>query len=315
MRSLPNERSRTFKIRKVKEMKLASLRCGFSFPAILILVSLSVAPSLFAQSTGGGAQKQQQQSPAPAAQPGQPASGTAAPQQAEAPKTDPEEEAAYMKFYETKITDVDTVIKLGEPFVQKYPTSKYAGSVYAGLTTAYYNKEQYDKMFAASEKALALNPNNADVLVLIGWYIPHNYDPNDLDANRRLDKAEDYEKRAISLLTAMTKPDIMTEEDFAKYKTEKLSVAHSGLGLVYFRKQELENSANELELAVKLANTPDPVDLFVLGRDLQVLKRYSDAQAAYHKCAQMPGGIQDRCRQMENDVKKLAASQPPPAKP
>ncbi|MGA8224627.1 MAG: hypothetical protein WB780_23485 [Candidatus Acidiferrales bacterium] len=294
-------------------MKLPSIRCAFRILAIVLLAALAFAPVVLAQYGGGGTgqqpqQQQQQQTPPPA-------TAATPPQQAEAPKTDPEEEDAYKKFFETKSTDIDQVIKLGEPFVQKYPNSKYSGSVYAGLTHAYYGKEQYDKMYAAAEKALALNPNEADVLVLIGWVIPHNYDPNDMDANRRLDKAEDYEKRALVLFATLPKPDTMTDEQFAKAKSDKLSMAHSGLGLVYFRKQEVENSANELQQAVKLASTPDSVDLFVLGRDLQVLKRYTDAQETYHKCAQIPGGVQDRCKQLENDVKKLAASQPAPAKP
>jgi tetratricopeptide (TPR) repeat protein len=291
-------------------MKLASLRCGFRILAIFLLAGLAIAPAVFAQYGGGGGmgQQQQQQTPPPAA-------AATPPKQAEPPKVDPEEAAAYKKFYDTKITDMDQVIKLGEPFLQKYPNSTLAESVYAGLTHAYYGKEQYDKMYAAADKALALNPNDADVLVLIGWVIPHNYDPNDMDANRRLDKAEDYETRGLKLLATLPKPDNMTDDQFAKAKNDKLSMAHSGLGLVYFRKQEIENSANELQQAVKLASTPDSVDLFVLGRDLQALKRYSEAQDAYHKCAQLSGGVQDRCKQLENDVKKLAASQPPPAKP
>ena len=92
-------------------------------------------------------------------------------------------------------------------------------------------------------------------------------------------------------------------------------MAHSGLGLVYFRKQEYENSASELKQGIDLAAHPDAVDIFVMGRDLQVLKRYAESVDAYHRCAQMQSGVQDRCKQMESDVKKLAASQPAPAKP
>jgi tetratricopeptide (TPR) repeat protein len=302
----------------VKAMKNPLLRGGIRILAILLFVGLAISPALFAQYGGGGTQQQQQpppqQQPAPGAQ-GQPAPGAAANPQPEAPKVDPEEEAAYKKFYDINSADAAQVISQGEAFIQKYPTSRYTGSVYASLTHAYYGKEQYDKMNAAAEKALALNPNEVDVLVLIGWIIPHNYDPNDMDANRRLDKAEDYEKRALTLIPGLTKPDNMTDDQFAKAKNDKLSMAHSGLGLVYFRKQEAENSANELKQAVSLATAPDAVDLFVLGRDLQALKRYSEAQDAYHKCGQVPGGVQDRCKQLENDMKKLAASQPPAAKP
>lgn len=293
-------------------MKLPSIRCAFRILAIFLLAALALAPIALAQYGGGGTgqqpqQQQQQQTP--------PATAATPPQQAETPKTDPEEDAAYKKFIDTKSTDADAVIKVGEPFLQKYPSSRYAEAVYAGLAGAYFGKEQYDKMNAAGEKALALNPNNADVLVLIGWFIPHFYDPNDMDANRRLDKAEDYEKHALILLPNLPKPDIMTDEQFAKAKQEKISMAHSGLGLVYFRKQEFENSAGELKQGINLAANPDAVDIFVMGRDLQVLKRYSESVDAYHKCAQIQSAVQDRCKQAENDVKKLAASQPAPAKP
>jgi len=298
--------------KKVKAMKHPLLSSAIRILALLLLAGLAASPALFAQYGGGGSQQQQQQQPPPAtgAQQGQPAQQGAAPAQAEAPKLDPEEEAAYKKFYDLKATDPDAVIKQGEAFVQKYPTSKYGDAVYSALANAYSNKEQFDKMYAAGDKALALNPNNVDVLVLVGWVIPHRYDPNDMDSNRLLDKAEDYEKRALVLLATLTKPEAMTQADFDKTRAEKTAQAHSGLGLVYFRKQEFDSSAKELDQAVKLSTTPDSVDILILGRDYQMLKRYSDAQDAYHKCAQMQGPVQDRCKQAEGDMKKLAASQP-----
>ena len=32
-------------------------------------------------------------------------------------------------------------------------------------------------MYADADKALALNPDDVTVLVLVGWVIPHYYDP------------------------------------------------------------------------------------------------------------------------------------------
>jgi tetratricopeptide (TPR) repeat protein len=290
-------------------MNVSFLRSGIRFLALLLLGGLAMTPALRAQM--GGAQPQQTP---PSAKQDQ-SKPAAAPAQTEAPKTDPEEEAAYKAFYDVKTENADQRIKLGEAFLQKYPTSKYTQHVYAGLTNAYYGKEQYDKMYAAADKTLALAPDNVDVLVLVGWVIPHNYDPNDLEAERRLDKAEGYLTHAIALLPSLTKPDNMTEDQFNKVRTENTAMAHSGLGLVYFRQQKVEKSAAELALAVKGSAKPDPVDYFVLGRDLQALKRYSDSADAYTKCAQVPSGVQATCKQRADDVKKLAASQPAAAKP
>lgn len=291
-------------------MNVSLLRSGIRFLVILLLGGLAMAPALSAQM--GGGQQQQQAPPSLKQDQSKPA---ATPAQTEAPKTDPEEEAAYKAFYDLKSDNPDQRIKLGEAFLQKYPSSRYASQVYAGLTNAYYGKEQYDKMYAAADKTLALTPDNVDVLVLVGWVIPHNYDPNDLEAERRLDKAEGYLTHAMALLPSLTKPDNMTDDQFAKAKTENTSMAHSGLGLVYFRRQQADKSAAELDLAVKSSAKPDPVDYFVLGRDLQALKRYADSADAYSKCAQISSGVQAPCKQRADEMKKLAASQPAPAKP
>src|SRR5215467_11629279 len=75
--------------------------------------------------------------------------------QNQAPKVDPQEEAAYKAFYDSNPQDPDTRIKLGEAFVQKYPTSRYAEAVYTGLTHAYYAKQDWKNFYASGDKALA----------------------------------------------------------------------------------------------------------------------------------------------------------------
>lgn len=280
------------------QMNVSSIRSGIRILGILAAAGLMLASASWAQ--------QQQQTPPKADSQAKPAPSP----QTEAPKIDPEEEAAYKAFYDVKPEPPDQRIQLGEQFLQKYPSSKYVGQVYAGLTQAYYGKEQYDKMYAAGDKALQLNPDNVDVLVLIGWVIPHNYDPNDLGAERKLDKAEAYLTHALNLLPAVKKPDAMSEEQFNKARQENMSMAHSGLGLVYFRRQDAVKSAAELEQAVKLSTKPDPTDYFVLGRVLQALKRYAESADAYQKCAQSPMGAQLPCKQRADEMKKLAAAQP-----
>src|ERR1700722_6609651 len=278
--------------------------------ADLIALSLTAAQPARAQSQ----QQPQQQAPpakpgqAPAAQPGQQAP-------AEAPKVDPEEEKAYKAFYDANTPQqADARIKMGEDFVAKYPKSKYAEVVYARLMQDYFNKQQIPKMYDAADKALALNPDDVSVLVLEGWVIPHNIDPNSMDTERLLNKAEAQEKHALELLPNLPKPPTMTDDQFAKAKNDALSQAHSGLGLVDFRKQDYANSVTELQQGEKLATVPDPTDFYVMGIELQALKRFGDATDAFQKCAQIPGGLADRCKQKADEAKKQAATQPAPPK-
>lgn len=224
-----------------------------------------------------------------------------------APKVDPKESAAYKAFFDTNPQDADTRIELGEAFVKQYPSGPYTEAVYAGLVQAYYMKQDWTKFYASADKALAINPNDVDVLVTVGWVMPHVYNPNDPGASKQLDKAEQYEKRALQDLAALPKPADMTDQQFAAAKADKVAEAHSGLGLVYFRRQNFGDAAKELEQATQGSSHPDPTDYYALGAALQNTQQYSQASDAFDHCAQIPGSLQDQCKQSADAAKKLSA--------
>jgi tetratricopeptide (TPR) repeat protein len=294
-------------------MKLRSICKTLALSGTTLALVLFASSSLFAfQMSSYPSQSQQ-----PAANPAAPAAPGTAATPAPAPKVDPQEEADYKTFYELKPDDTDQHIALGTAFVQKYPDSKYTEAVYSQMANAEYKKQDFDKMFADADKAIALNPDDVTVLVIAGWVIPHTYNPDDPQADAKLAKAEKYEKHALEVLPTITKPaamTTMTDEQFAKAKTESESQAHSGLGLVYFREQKYDGAVTELTKAVATTATPDPTDYFVLGISLNKLDKYSDAADAFTKCAAIPGGLQGRCKQQADDAKKQAASKPAPPK-
>ncbi|MGA8145553.1 MAG: hypothetical protein WB987_16830 [Candidatus Acidiferrales bacterium] len=295
--------------RKVNEMKLPSTRSGIAAVGFILAAVLVCAPLSRAQYGSSG---QQQQQPAPSLQQ-QPAPKPAAQQPPAAP-ADPEEDKAYKAFTDLKPDATDQQIQIGEQFVQKYPSGPYTEPVYARLVTAFYQKQQYDKMYAAADKAIVLNPDDVTVLTLVGWVIPHQYNPNDIEADRRLEKAANYEKHALDVLPTMPKPANVTDEQFAKAKATATAQAHSGLGLVYFRQQDFANSVAEMQKATQTDPTPDQVDLYILGVGLNQLKRYPEAVKVFESCGGMAGPMQDRCKQRGAEAKKLAAAPPAPPK-
>jgi tetratricopeptide (TPR) repeat protein len=296
-------------------MSFRAISSGVQTIAILIVAGLALAQGASAQYQQQPQQQQQQPAPTPA--PSGKASPLNAPQApAEAPKIDPEEEKAYKAFYDANAPQqADVRINLGQQFLAKYPQSKYVEPVYARLMQDYLDKQQFDKMYDASDKALALNPDDVTVLVITGWVIPHNYNPDDPNAEKRLNQAEANEKHVLDVLAKLPKPANLTDEQFAKTKDQALSQAHSGLGLVYFRRQDYANSVTELQAGEKIATTPDPTDFYVMGVELQSLKRFSEAADAYQKCAQIPGPLADRCKQRTDEAKKQASAQPAAPKP
>jgi tetratricopeptide (TPR) repeat protein len=210
---------------------------------------------------------------------------------------DPKETAAYRKFFEVNPQDVDKKIKLGTAFLQRYPKSPYVEAVDVGLTNAYLAKQDFADFFATANRALALNPNEVDVLTSVGWVIPHVYDPKAPNAAHQLDQAETYEKRAIDLLDKMKKSQGISEADFAQSKAQKLQQAHSALGLIYFRRGDYADSVEELQQSTQGSTGVDETDLFVLGVDLQNLNRHADAAKAFARCSEMAGPLQTSCKQ------------------
>jgi tetratricopeptide (TPR) repeat protein len=217
---------------------------------------------------------------------------------------DPVEVAAYKTFYHASVAEPDNKIKLGNAFCRKYPRSPFTEAVDAGLTNAYFVKEDWKDFYAYADKTLALNPDEVDVLTVVGWVIPHQYDPRSPDAAKQLDEAEGYEKHALDVLDKLPKPKGVSDQQFAAMKGQKEQQAHSALGLVYFRRGDYAGSAKELQQSTQATSSPDPTDLYVLGTDLQKLDREADAEAAFKRCSQIAGPLQAPCQQNAAGEKK-----------
>jgi len=209
---------------------------------------------------------------------------------------DPKEEAAYQAFHKTSETDGDKKIHLGIAFLAKYPGDRYSAAVYEELSQTYYDKKDLPSFYTYSAKGLSLFPDDVHLLALSGWVIPRVFDANAPDADKNLDRAEVYEKHALDVMDKMVKPTGLPDDQFALFKTGEMAIAHSGLGLVYFRREQYETSAKELETATRNEATPDPTDFFILGADLENLGRYKEAADTFNRCAQIPGSMQDNCK-------------------
>jgi len=223
-------------------------------------------------------------------------------------KVNKAEEAAYKNVLAAQGGDPATVIPVSEDFIAKFPMSKYLGGVYGMLTTAYYTTGNTDKMFATGAKALELNPDNVDVLALLAMAIPRRMKPNMPDFADQIKKAEVYARHTIELMPSLPKPSTVDDATFEKAKNDKLSLAHSGLGLIDLNvKKNYEDARTELTQAVQLASNPDMVDYYLLGTADAQASYMNGAIAAYDKCA-ASGPMQSACKAREDAVKKDVAS-------
>jgi tetratricopeptide (TPR) repeat protein len=291
-----------------------SILNGFLFSlAMLTLGGLSVAAP--AANAKHSAPQQQATTPpaqtsAPAAQP-QPTLNPQSNGKPEPPPVSKEEEDDYQAFASLKPQQADLIVSQGQAFLRKYALSSYRPNVYSRLAIIYLNTNQLDKLVSTGQLALNEDPDNLPVLALMAATLPRTQ-PQGLDASQRLDLAERYARRAIRLSATLTRPSGLTEEQFERAKDEQLAMAHTGLGLVSYRRGDTAGSVSELDQATKLDPTPDPIDFYLLGDGEMKLKKFTEAAAAFDRCAraQWDSQWQARCRDGEAAAQKASTAKP-----
>jgi len=228
-----------------------------------------------------------------------------------APPVNPEEDTAYKAFEAMPLTDGDKKIKAGEDFAQKYPQSRYLPPVYSMLVKLYLEENEVQKMQEVGEKDVALAPNDVQTLAILGQTLPRAWNASMPNAALQLDKAEKFSKSAIELTPTITKPDGMSDAQFSLAKNQTLAMAHSGLGLVYFRRGKFADAIPEFEESAKVDPNPeaDPVNFYILGISDEKTSHFDGAVAAFTKCSTIAGSLQATCKSKIDEAKKLGATQ------
>ncbi|HXT23550.1 MAG TPA: tetratricopeptide repeat protein [Candidatus Eisenbacteria bacterium] len=279
----------------------------------MIAALLAAGLAAASPAVDGQAGQQNPQSKPPQSQPQQPAdpskSGSSLAMPGAAPNA--EELAAVKAFQEMPNTDVPKKIAAGEEFLKKYPDSQYRPMVYSALTLEYIQSGNTEKAFEVGDKEVTLKPDDVQTLAVLGQTIPRAMSANTPEPEKRLAKAEDYSKRAIEVTPTIAKPEGMADQNFVAAKNSTLAMAHSGLGLVYFRRGKFNEAIPELEQSVKIDPnpTPDPVNLYLLGLANQKASRFDDAAVAFNKCAAVNSKLQATCRSGADESKKQASTQ------
>jgi|SRR5579871_921146 tetratricopeptide (TPR) repeat protein len=195
-----------------------------------------------------------------------------------------------------------------EDFLKKYPESRYRTIIYPFLTVGYVQAGQSEKALAFGDKELEVNPNDVATMAIMSQTMSRVYNSGLPDAAKRLDKAEALGKRAVEVIPTIVKPEGVTEEAFNNSKNQTLAMAHSGLGLVDFRRGKYADAIPELEQSVKLDPVADPVNWYILGIVNQNTSHFDDAARAFDRCALIPGQLADTCKGKAEAAKKLAAT-------
>ncbi|HZQ67710.1 MAG TPA: hypothetical protein VFA68_04250 [Terriglobales bacterium] len=184
----------------------------------IVIASSAVAVGQGAQPQTPGAAPQQQAQPGAAAQPGQ------APQQKKEIK-DPAEYNAYVGAVQQQ--DANAKVSGLEAFLTQYPNSVMKEDALEILMGAYQQAGNQQKMLDTAQRVLAANPNNLRALALLAYTKRAMADANQ-NPQQNLAEGAQFAERGLQAVQTATKPDGMSDADFAKLKAQ-VSVIFNGV--------------------------------------------------------------------------------------
>jgi len=217
------------------------------------------------------------------------------------------EAKAFKAFDAIPISEVDNKVKSAQDFIKKFPNSPFLSRVYADLAVTYIQSNQQDQGFAAGEKALSLNPNDARTLANLAQAMARS--SNSTPA--QLQTSEQYAQKAVQLIPTLPKLEGSTDKEFPTEDNQTLAEAHSALGTIKIRRNQFAQAIPDLQEAVRLDTTKDGTNYYLLAVANDNASHFPEAVDAYTKCAALPGNLQKPCRDRAAELQK----QLPGAKP
>lgn len=204
---------------------------------------------------------------------------------------------SYTEFLEYSLFDAATrdqspeKLKYIDSFAQLFPQSERQKKMPAIYALAYGQANNVPKMMEYAEKAIATEPDNESMLLLVAdSYVGQRIKLNEaLDLARRLQKVMD----------AKTKPEGVNDVDWTRYLNTYQGGARSVVGRVLMLQEKTAPAIPELQAAAKMleGNAPSlgPV-LYFLGFAYAKLLRYNEARPVLSECVKLGGQYTKPCQ-------------------
>jgi tetratricopeptide (TPR) repeat protein len=192
----------------------------------------------------------------------------------------PEEFDAYLRVLDAR--KPPEVIAAAVAFAQAYPKSELVAHAVQLEMEAQRTLGNVEGAIDAGERAVKLVPNNIPALVTLAGLLPLNSEDPE-----RLSRAEALATQALKLLRSFRVSRFVPLDEWEKTQAQLRSNAHAALGLVAFRRNQIDTATREFESAVALAPDPDPSQYFRLGSLYLARKRLPEAREKLLRAAQM----------------------------
>ncbi len=190
-----------------------------------------------------------------------------------------------------------------EQFASQYPQSGLLAYVYQDGVSLGRQANNIEMMADYGDKSLELWPENYTLLTELGGVFVQR---------DRIDKAEEYAKQALDLLTVAPKPAGMSEAQWTENKKVFLASNYTTQGFVHLRRAQAaaatEGRTSEAENAITFFNKSleyRPVDDFTfygLGYAYAIQNDYPNAESNLAKAVAINGTVMASARAYLEDI-------------
>ncbi len=181
-----------------------------------------------------------------------------------------------------KVADPAARAALFERFVAAFPDSAYAAGARDQAPIAYQQAHNTPKMISSAQAALAADPNDASMLVLLADYWSDN--------GLQLDEAAAYAQKALAALQQPKKPDNMTDDQWQQQVSLEKGLAYSCIGEVSVRKSHNAPAVDAFKQANPLLKSSAFYygrNLYRLGFTLAKMQRTAEARTVLSEAARV----------------------------
>jgi tetratricopeptide (TPR) repeat protein len=171
-------------------------------------------------------------------------------------------------------------------FASAFPKSELLGAAYQFQLHAFEQLNDFDRMLAAGEKALAADPDSLNTLLALAPAMANRAAARP-DRVQLLAQAESYAQRALDGIDRIRVPRELSIEQWNTRKHEMQSEAHGAFGVVAFQRGQFPLAVGELEMAISLASAPTGVQFLRLGLALAGGGKKNDAEQKLRRAAEL----------------------------
>ena len=183
---------------------------------------------------------------------------------------------------------LDERIEAGTAFMANFPDSDAKGLAAYMLMLSYQGKNDFENMMIYGDETLASTTDpgvTVGVLVSLSNAIPNRTREFDLDKEEKLSKAEDYAKRAITMIPMLQKVDPnISDDDWLMTKKNFMSQCHESIGLIAVKREDFPAAEESLRKSLDLSTDPLPSALYNLGLALHRQGKKDEAINIADRC-------------------------------